>query len=101
MEQDDDHELPASLRPTALRLLHNINSLWGNLPSTYYLNNLEIDSEVFAHGGEAIIRRARLNGALVAVRQYYSPQDLEPGVGKRLLEVCSNMYGIAASLTCS
>ena len=66
-----------------------MNSLFDTLPMGYYLNNLEIDNDVFAHGGEAVIRRGRLNGAPVAIRQIYSLESSDEQAKNALLKVCS------------
>lgn len=82
-------ELPSDLCSTALRLLHNMNSLLDSLPSAYYVKHVVIDSNAFARGGEAVIRRGQMNGVLVAVRQFFSLDSLDEQAERALLRVCS------------
>lgn len=72
-----------------LKLLHDLNSFCDILPGSYWLHGVSIGRGIFARGGEAVIRRGKYQGELVAIRQFYAPEDIDwsSPAGNQILKV--------------
>lgn len=58
---------------------------------------MTIGRAIFARGGEAVIRRGSYDNQDVAIRQFYSPEDIDwkTGAGEQALKVRSRKVCIA------
>lgn len=84
------HHHPAS----ALKLLLDLNSHRGVLPVGYWLEDVSIQRDIFACGGEAIIQRGSYQTQLIATWQLYTSEDIiwESEAGKEIVKVCVHLY---------
>ena len=59
---------------TTLKLLQDLCSISGELPSSYYLKNVTVRCDMVGKGGEAVIYGGDFNGRRIVVRQVAPPR---------------------------
>lgn len=64
---------------SALKLLHDINTVYQTLPASYWIEGVSIKRVIDA-GGEAIISRGLYQSREVAVRQHQSKTPMDVSV---------------------
>lgn len=75
-----------------LRLLQDICSASGELPSKYWLHNVNVNWRKYvARGGEAAIYEGQMGQQKVVVREVYRPDgsDWSSSSGEQVIKVCS------------
>jgi hypothetical protein len=59
----------------SLKLLQDLCSISGEIPSSFYLKDVTVDrNEQFGGGGEALVYGGRFNGQRVVVREIRTPR---------------------------